>query len=196
MPRTDTTLATEPIDLAGLPDRYMNPGELEALVALVRSIEAGVVIEFGCNAGRTAAAILRNAPSVYRYVGVDVEPGYRPALAAQRWEVPAADQVGRFALDNPRFELMLRPRGTFDVLASELPLADLVFIDGDHSRPAVLNDFGLARCVTKPGGLIVFHDDNRLPVVEVSETLDELAAEGVEVVHVAGTWLAFVRVAP
>lgn len=46
----------------------------------------------------------------------------------------------------------------------------------------------------RSGGIIVFHDDNGLDVVDVSRVLDDLHASGSDIQHVAGTWLAFERV--
>lgn len=180
--------ATLPV---GIPPRYFHPGELDALVALIGSVEPRVVIEFGCNEGRAAAALLLNLPTIECYVGIDVLPGYVTIKECQRKEIP--EMPGRFAASDPRFRLMLRPRGSFELRTEDLPPCDAVFIDADHSRAGVLNDYALAKALVRPGGIIVFHDDNGLPVVEVSETLDELAANGAEIVHVAGTWLAFER---
>lgn len=146
------------------------------------------MVEFGCNNGRTAAAVLRNVETVERYVGVDVPAGYRFACKVQAKEVPSAP--GGLAVGDPRFSLILRDRGTFDLVAEDLPSCDVVFIDGDHSRSAVLNDRNLARAIVRPGGLIIYHDDNGLEVVDVSATLDDLAEDGAGIVHVSGTWLA------
>lgn len=178
-------------DLAGLTDRFFNPGELDILVHLVRSVTPKCVIEFGCNEGRAAAAILRNVPEIEEYVGIDVLPSYKTINECQRKEVPTAP--GRFAAFDPRFRLMLRARGSFDLASTDLPDADACFIDADHSRAGVLNDFGLARAVTRTEGIIIFHDDNGLPQVQVSETLDEIRSRGDSIVHVDGTWLAFLR---
>lgn len=158
----------------------------------MRSVEARTVVEFGCNNGRTAAAILRNVATVDRYVGVDVPPGYNFTCKVQAKEIPAAP--GELAIADGRFELLLRDRGTFDLVRDDLPGCDVVFVDADHSRAAVLNDRNLAKAIVRPGGVIVYHDDNGLEVVDVSKVLDDLAAAGADIVHVAGTWLAFERV--
>ena len=76
------------IDWTRRPRRYMNPGELEVLIALIASVNPRDVLEFGVNEGRTAAAILEHVPTVIQYTGVDVEPGYVTPLPAQRREVP------------------------------------------------------------------------------------------------------------
>jgi len=175
-----------------LPTRFFNPGELEALLHLYESVDARVVVEFGVNTGRNPAAALRNIPRLERYVGVDVPRGYMPKMAVQRGEIP--DAPGVLAQDDPRFELILRDRGTFDLRPSDLPRACAVFIDADHSRAGVENDTRLARAIVRDGGIIVWHDDNCLPVVEVTQTLNDFCAAGAQINHVAGTWLAFERV--
>lgn len=150
------------------------------------------VAEFGCNNGRTAAAVLRNLPDIERYIGVDVLAGYSFACKVQAKEVPQT--AGELALGDPRFELVLRKRGTFDLAAEDFPELDAVFIDGDHSETAVRHDYALAKAIVRRGGIIVFHDDNGLGVVDVSRVLDSLADSGANIQHVAGTWLAFERV--
>lgn len=175
--------------MSELPSRYVHPGELDVLIHLIRDVQAHTVVEFGCNNGRTAAAVLRNVSSVERYLGVDVHAGYSFACKVQAKEVPAV--AGELAIGDSRFELLLRDRGTFDLSGDDLPACDVVFIDGDHSRAAVLNDRALALAIVRPGGLIVYHDDNGLDVVDVSKVLDSLADEGAEIVHVRGSWLAY-----
>lgn len=150
------------------------------------------MIEIGTNSGRTAKAILRNVPGIERYVGIDVPTTYVPPKPAQRREV--LPNPGELALDDPRFRLLIARRGSRDLAAADLPPCDAIFIDGDHSADAVRHDYALACRVVRPGGIIVFHDDHGDAVVDVSVTLDELAAGGAAIVHVEGTWLAFRRV--
>lgn len=192
MKRPSLKVKAPTVDLTGLPTRYMNKGELEILIGLIGMVAPKVVIEVGCNSGRTAAALLRNIPEIEKYVGIDVPPGYTFAKECQKNEVPA--KPGELALDDPRFELVLRNRGTFDLTTDDLEPCDAIFIDGDHGRAAVLNDYNLAKLLVRPGGIIVFHDDNCLPAVDVTQTLDELAAAGEVATHVEGTWLAYILV--
>jgi predicted O-methyltransferase YrrM len=191
--RSTVTIAAPKADLSELPSRYVHPGELDILIHLIRSVGAHTVVEFGCNNGRTAAAVLRNIAGIERYVGVDVPPGYNFACKVQAKEIPSVP--GELAIGDERFELLLRARGTFDLEPGDLPACDMVFVDADHSRAAVLNDRELAKAIVRPGGMIVYHDDNGLEVVDVSKVLDELAAHGADIAHVAGTWLAVERVA-
>jgi len=185
-------LDVRPIDWNGLPRRFMNKGELETLIALMRSVCPRHVIEFGVNVGRTAKAIMANVAGIECYIGIDVAPEYVPAKAVQRQEVPA--DPGALVLSDPRFDLIVRPRGSLDLSADELAPCDAVFIDGDHGREAVLHDTALARALVRKGGIIVWHDYHQLGTVYVKDVLDEMHRAGDDIVRVDGTWLAFERV--
>lgn len=184
-------LDVRPIDWSGLTKRFMNPGELEVLIALVRSVLPKAVIEIGVNEGRTAKAILQNVDGIERYQGVDVEAGYVPAMKVQRNERP--ERPGWMAADDPRFELILRKRGSLDLEPRDLPECDVVFIDGDHGHAAVRHDIRLAEALVQPGGVIIYHDYHDLGTVDVKTVLEERAARGFQIQHVERTWLAFER---
>lgn len=173
------------LDVAGFDARFLRPGELARLVTLVASVAPRTMLEFGCRDGRAAAVFLHNVPSLEQYVGIDRVPGLR---------TPDAVPPGQLAAADPRFRLLLRRHGAFDLTSSDLPFCDAVFIDAELSRAGVLGNTALALAVVRQGGIIVWHNDNRLPQMQVSEALDELAAGGIEISHVEGTWLAFARV--
>jgi len=187
--RDSITINPRKYDTAGLPTRYFNHGELERLLHLLEVVTPRVVIEFGVNTGRNAVAALRNIASIEQYYGIDVTPDYQSIMPCQRAEVPPIP--GELALDDRRFALIVRENGSFDLTAGDLPRCDAVFIDADHSRKGVLNDRALALQVVREGGIIIYHDDNCLPVVEVTETLNELCDAGAKIVHVKDTWLAY-----
>ncbi len=172
--------------------RYMNPGELEVLVALIDEVSPLVVAEFGVNEGRTARVILDHVPGIEEYHGYDVLPGYAYACQVQAAETPT--KPGWLAAEDARFTLHLSARGTFDLASPDEPWADVVFIDGDHSRAAVENDTALARAMVRPGGIIIWHDYHDRGNVDVRDVLDEMHAAGDEIYHVEGTWLAFQRI--
>jgi len=170
----------------------MYEGELAALIYLIAGVKPRCVIEFGVNSGRTAKAILRNVPGIERYVGIDVPRGYVTNTIVQRAEV--TDQPGALALDDKRFRVLLACNGSHDLAPDDLPFADAVFIDGDHSARGVRRDYALARARVRPGGIIIFHDDNGKTTIDVSAVLDEIAEGGAQIKHVNGTWLAFENV--
>lgn len=182
-----------PIDWTNRPQRFMNPGELEVLIALIAMTRPKIVVEFGVNVGRTAQAILEYVPGIEEYVGVDVPFGYVTPKVVQREEVP--EQPGHMVKDDPRFVLLLPPGGSKQLTPVLLPQqSDAVFIDGDHSREGVLNDTMLALQTVRPGGLIIWHDYHTLGTVDVKAVLDEKYAQGWPLQHVENTWLVFMEV--
>lgn len=181
----------QPVKLDDVPSRYMWPGELEVLCALMRSVKPKRVIEFGVNIGRTAKVLLREVPYIRQYVGVDVYPGYKTGCDIQRLEIP--NHPGELVQDDARFSLLLRENGSLDLGPDDLRYADAVFIDGDHSRKVVLHDTVLATKILAPGGIIIWHDYHDSPVVEVKGVLEDLQDMGRKIIHVDGTWLAFER---
>lgn len=171
--------------------RFLNPGEIDVLLALVRTVAPRVMIEIGVNEGRTAKEMLQWVPSLEQYVGIDVPPGYVTAKEVQRQEVP--DKAGYLASYDQRFELIVRPRGSLDLGPGDLPRCDVVFIDGDHGREALLHDTALARYLVRPGGLIIWHDYHELGTVDVKAVLDEFYELGADLWHVEGTWIVYER---
>ena len=69
---------------------------------------------------------------------------------------------------------------------------DIAFIDGDHSREAVLADIDKALDSLKPGGLIAFHDYQSEIDPGVTSAVDSFLASGAEIISQAET-LAVVR---
>lgn len=186
---SQSELPVRPIDWEGLPRTYLNAGELEIIIALIRSAaQQDTVVEIGLAEGRTAKAILRELPDLRRYIGVDTDPGYHPKLASQRTE--RSDVPGYLALDDARFDRWLLPHGSLDLTPEDFPPIDAVFIDGDHSSEVVRHDSDLARAIVRPGGVIVWHDCHNQGV-EVTRVLQVDCRHGHDIRHVEGTWLAF-----
>jgi len=181
----------KPIDWTGLPTRFMPEGELETLIALVRTVSPRHVIEFGVNVGRTAKAIMANVPGIKRYTGIDVPLDYVPILPLQLDN--AVPNPGEMVLSDPRFSLIVRPRGSLDLTVADLAPCDVAFIDGDHGRAAVLHDSMLARATVRPGGIIIWHDYHDLGNVDVRDVLDEMHQAGEAIHRVDNSWLAFER---
>ena len=186
------SLNVQPADDRGLPQRYLNHGELDVLIALMRLCFVPVMaVEFGVNAGRTAKVVLRSLSSLKHYVGIDVEPWHVPTLEMQRNEVPK--EPGIHALDDPRFDLMISRRGSLDLGPADIGPADIIFIDGDHSHGVVAHDTTLAYAIVQPGGVIIWHDYNENKAIGVADVLHAQRKAGHDIKHVAGTWLAYER---
>lgn len=193
VPQSSLGTMLQPIDWSRLPHkRFLNPGELEVLAALVRSVGARRMIEFGCNDGRTARALLNEVQGLTEYVGVDVPPGYKFDKVVQAREVP--QRPAQWVQDDPRFTLLLRPHGSFDLTADDLGSCDVLFIDGDHGERAVVHDTELAHEIVRPGGMIIWHDYHTIGTVDVKKVLDSIAQNDPSLRHVEHTWLAYKRI--
>jgi len=187
-------LTIEPVDWSGLPQTYLNKGELELIVALIRSAARhDIVVEIGLAEGRTAKAVLRELPGVQRYIGIDTDPHYRAKLRSQ-WSERSASP-GYLALADSRFDRWLLPRGSLDLTAADFPPVDAVFIDGDHSSEVVRHDSDLARAIVRQGGVIIWHDYHN-GGVEVSRVLEHDHLRGHDIRQIENTWLAFERIIP
>jgi len=185
-----TTITAPPVETSGLPTRFFNPGELQALMALYTGAKS--ILEFGVHRGRNAKAAFMNIPGLERYVGVDVLPGYVPSKKAQATEVP--EEAGDLLRHEHRFELQVTERGSLDLTTASFGREfDAIFIDGDHSRAVVEHDTALAVGWIKPGGVIIWHDYHDLGTVDVREVLHERFAAGHQLLHVDGTWIVFER---
>jgi predicted O-methyltransferase YrrM len=178
-----------PIAWLGLHREYQNAGELEILVALARSIQACTMLEIGCRDGRTARLMLHNVLSLTHYLGIEVGENYEPQHDYQCAEMP--QWPGEHAVADPRFDLVIRARGSLDLTAAELPAFDIAYIDGDHGDRAVRHDSMLALEVVRPGGLIVWHDYNNATTVDVKKIIDELAEFGFPIKLIERTWFAY-----
>jgi len=182
----------DPRPIAGPFSQYLNAQETSLLIALMRSActKPMTILEFGCNSGATANNIINNLP-VTRYIGVDVPHGHRTALECQQSEVRV--HPGCRAAHHHEFWLLLRPGGSVTLTPQDLEGCSAIFIDGDHSRDAVLHDSRLARALIQSPGIIIWHDAGN-PSVEVDAALDILRSEGwPPIFQVENSWLAFAR---
>jgi predicted O-methyltransferase YrrM len=167
---------------------YLGPYETSLLVHLVKEVKPKVMIEFGCNLGITAKRVLENVPTLERYIGIDVPSDHIPTLSCQFSEIPA--NAGVCAAEDHRFMILLRSSAMLK--ASNLEHCDAVFIDGDHSREAVLYETLMAREIVRPGGIVVWHDYGN-DAVEVTDVLDKLYESGWPIRSIDGSWLAFMK---
>jgi predicted O-methyltransferase YrrM len=170
-------------------DSFMSHHERAVLVGLLRSLRADTVVEIGVQRGLGAREFLNKCLGIRAYYGIDVEAGYRTGLWSQQSELPN-ERAGELVRDDPRFHLIVRPRGSLDLAPADLPICDVAIIDGDHSAACLTHDTRLASDRVRPGGLIVWHDywppfDN-----DVVKFLDGLREKGRDIRWITNTWLA------
>jgi predicted O-methyltransferase YrrM len=166
--------------------------EVDALVSLGLAVDAKKVFEFGTNLGHTTSVLAKYFKDVwtidfYAEMGAYISPQQggelnRLADVGKMAQLPNVHQLyGDTLAKDIRLQLMHKRR-----------MFDMVFVDAGHSLLNVLNDSLLALVMVKPGGVIVWHDyknqDIGQEVIDAVECINEIKGN---VVHIAGTWLAF-----
>jgi len=142
------------------------PGELAQLLELLAGRQPKVIVEIGSYAGGTLWA-WSQLPGPPRVIGVDL-PGGPYSSGAQLDTHGAVMVIGNS-----------HQRATLELVRGQLAgeLADVLFIDGDHSYEGCRADFLAYRQLVRPGGLVVLHDiaphDN--PSVGVNYVWQEFA---------------------
>jgi predicted O-methyltransferase YrrM len=187
LPRNRFAQQYPPVPVAPMAGHaYTVQHEAEALAALLA--EAQTVVEIGTAEGRCAAQMLAALPGIRQWIGIDVPPDHQSVLSQEQYSIPA--EAGAMAKGHAAYTAMVRPGGSAGVRADELPQADAVFIDGDHSYEGVCRDTALAdRCV-KPGGVILWHDYGK-PGLGVTRAIAERRAAGHCIHVIEGTCIAF-----
>jgi predicted O-methyltransferase YrrM len=170
LPRWMTPFAKQ---LFGIPT-HMTLQERLALLQTALELPPGfAVLEIGSYVGASTAffgfAALRQGGTVHA-----VDPWTNDAMGAEG----ARDTFGEFRRNTEPFAHYIVPHQGYsaDVHAREAPLAsDLLFIDGDHSYPAVTADLRLWLPSLKPGGVLAMHD---IDAPGVKQAFDEVVGEG------------------
>lgn len=139
------------------------------------------VLEIGSYCGKSTICLAQNAFSVvavdyFDGRGTAVPQDTRPAFIANLKRYGVAGQVETLSPEDPL------PEGGFD----------LVFIDGAHDYESVRHDIERSLAALTPGGLLAFHDYHSSGDPGVTAAVDELLADGGELLSTYST-LAVVR---
>lgn len=112
-----------------------------------------IYAEIGIGHGQTLKAVgqyLQHSGVEFELHGVDL-PDYKgPANEPSHYEHPSRTHI--HLIGASKFFA-----GWIDAKLD----ADFVFIDGCHGAPCVIEDFGNAEKVVKPGGVVAFHDTDQ-----------------------------------
>ena len=166
---------------------YTCKDDLDIILTLVHVFRSRFIVEFGVQAGLTAKIVLTQFSHIQQYEGVDITKGGTVPLAHQQNEIPS--NAGRHAMDDNRFHLTLRPRGTRDLSPQKLRGADFIFIDGDHSASGVAYDTELAYSILRGRGIVCWHDYGTES--GVTQFLDGLDTYQPQICHVLHTSVCF-----
>jgi len=137
------------------PDQYA--AEFGALLNLYRYLAPRVVLEIGVREGGTFYQWMKYARTGTTLIGVDLPCGEwgRNITAdyARFWRYAGQRSVTiQMILGDSHHPL------TKAAIMAAVPGVDFLFIDGDHSRAGVEDDFNFYSKLVKPGGIIAVHD--------------------------------------
>lgn len=156
------------------------------LLHFARRYRPGRFLEIGTHRGSTTRALAERFPEM---TIVTVDPGdqvplhQRPGLQLPEF-LPQA-QIGELARDLANVRVVKQP---FQEIVWGEQRFDMIFIDGNHFLPHVLDDSLLALRLLESPGVIVWHDFNHIG--DVNQAVEQLPVAD-RVVALAGTWIAF-----
>jgi len=138
-------------------------------------------LEIGTHSGASACLMLSH-PMRTDVFGVDLpqNPMHQAVL----------NNTAKFKMPNNSFEYLIgdsRDHNFVSKIFSEVGKVDILFIDGDHRREAVIDDFLNYKDIVNPGGFIIFDDYNDYeynPIVKhgVDYVVKELLFDEYEVI--------------
>lgn len=139
--------------------------------ALCQLPSGAVVVEVGCDVGRSSSLIFQMAVAK-DFLTVHIDPWEWFPDRAKAWMETMCERCGRqpfvvLRMTTEEAELLVRgltPRGI-----------DLAFIDGSHDYAVVVRDLQIVASRVKQGGFLVAHD---YPSSGVSEAIDPFVRQG------------------
>jgi predicted O-methyltransferase YrrM len=173
--------------------------ELAYLALLTAALRPKMVFEFGTFRGRTALHFALNSPPDCRVFTLDLPPDERSEVLARVNPADAAiiraSETGKDCRDSDvshKIEQLYGDSTRFD-FRPFYGQVDLAFVDGGHDYEVARSDSRNAVAMTRPGGLVVWHDFGNYGAYYdvVRAVFDEVPRA--EVWQVAGTQLAVYR---
>ena len=157
-----------------------------AVLHLMRRYQPHRFLEVGTHQGYTTRVLARRFPNTSI---VTVDPGDQVPLE-ERPEVQAAEylpqeQIGELVSEAVNVRVLKRPFQDIDWGDARF---DMIFIDGNHFLPHVLDDSLLALRLLASPGVVIWHDYNHIP--DVNTALDRLPIAR-HIISLSGTWTAY-----
>ncbi|HEY1475819.1 MAG TPA: class I SAM-dependent methyltransferase [Pseudolabrys sp.] len=183
-------------------DGNVRLSELAVLALAAADVAVGsAILEIGTFDGRTALNLAINAPPGVSVATLDLPADQPSALAIEQSErryvdkpAPGArlrDCRGPWRTYADRVVQLRGDSATFD-WSPHVGRAGLVFVDGSHAYDYARKDSETAMRLSKPGGIVLWHDYGVWP--GVTQALEELeAARHLGLVNIMGTSLVFWR---
>lgn len=150
---------------------YLFVSEVVALKQLAQSLPANpVVVNIGAGAGTSGLAFMESRPDLKLFtIDIQYEDSPFGCLIAEKKVLQEAGFS--FPFDNRYFQIQddsINAGLTWQVWkvggVGAYPLADMVFVDGDHSYRGAKGDILSWLPNVKPGGIMAVHDFNKREV--------------------------------
>ena len=142
--------------------------ECRALYDLCCAVpEGGIVVEIGCQLGRTSSIILQCARDRYHSIHIDpwtVQPDYYAGWCKMA-----------HATEVPHTVMMMRTDQAMTLINWDE--FDLLLVDGDHTEHGVRTDMELAASRVVNGGVICCHDYGRESLPDVWNVVNQYLVE-------------------
>lgn len=147
---------------------WMNEIELKWLAEQAKG--ADIIIEVGCYQGRSTRAMLDNSTATIHCV----DPWKGTYYSDSGEPLFNCDVFDKFIanLRDKRHFIRTHMQGLDDIFF--VPLADFIFIDGDHRKFAVQNDIKQLKNFINKGGVLAGHDYGDPDWPGVKEVVDEV----------------------
>lgn len=148
--------------------------------------EGGMVVEIGCQLGRSSSLIAQCAYNRFNAVFVDPytdQPDFLRQWHEMMWKIGGRDH-------NPYIHFCMRTEEAEFLLESHW--FNLAYIDGDHEYPGVMTDLNILCPLVKRKGLLLMHDYGRNslpgPLKAATEYLKPDEWEHLGVAGTMSTW--------
>lgn len=164
---SETDWRNVPKDIVDGWDRWFRRVRREFCPLLLPSAGKPITyVEIGCWAGASSDWVARNILTHPMSIGFGIDPYWpdrarHPVTAIQRRATERLDFLGdrwRWVKLPSIVGLRLMPEWLTKAKPGRDPRIDILYIDGDHSAPGVVQDFAIAWQCLRPGSIVIFDD--------------------------------------